>query len=212
MQKVTSTTTIPAVSVPAARLSFASGAATITLLGALHILSPEFDPATRMVSEYALGRYSWVLSLMFLVWALSTIMLFFAIQPHIRSVGGKIGLSLLLISALGMAMAAFFDIRHSLHGLATLLGNPPFVTAAVLISVSLGRNLAWTPARRSLVWTANLPWLSMAVMLAAVFLGFSNTGGQFGPEMLIGWPNRFLILAYCVWLMTAAWWAIRLDR
>jgi hypothetical protein len=212
MQKVTSTANAPAVSLTAARLAFASGAATLALLAVLHILSPEFNPAWRMVSEYALGHFGWVLALMFIAWALNSAALFFALRPHVRTAGGKIGLSLLLIAALGMAMAAFFDVRHSLHGLATLLGNPTFVIAAVLINVSLARTQAWKPARRSLLWTANLPWVSLIVMMAAVLIGLENNGGKFGAEMLVGWPNRLLILAYCVWMMTAAWWANRLDR
>ena len=38
----------------------------ILLLASLHLLSPGFSPSWRMISEYALGRYAWVLSLMFL--------------------------------------------------------------------------------------------------------------------------------------------------
>ena len=34
-------------------------AATILLLAALHVLSPEFDPSWRTVSEYAFGHYGW---------------------------------------------------------------------------------------------------------------------------------------------------------
>jgi hypothetical protein len=57
---------------PAAWLAMIMTAATILLLAALHVLSPEFDPSWRMVSEYALGHYGWVLSLMFLSWAISS--------------------------------------------------------------------------------------------------------------------------------------------
>jgi hypothetical protein len=36
--------------------------------------------------------------------------------------------------------------------------------------------------------------------------------GTFGPEVLIGWPNRFMIVAYSVWLTVVAWRAARLSR
>jgi hypothetical protein len=39
---------------------------------ALHILTQEFDPSWRMISEYALGHYGWLLSLTFLAWGFST--------------------------------------------------------------------------------------------------------------------------------------------
>jgi hypothetical protein len=210
MQKATSTTARPAVPLTAARLSFASGAAALVLLAALHVLSPEFDPSWRMVSEYALGVYKWVLSLMFLAWAASSFALFFAIRPHIRSVGGNIGLGFLLTSALGMSMASVFDITHSLHGLATLVGVPTFPIAAVLISLSLVRSPEWARVRRTLLWTANLTWISLVLMFAMLFIGLTQTGGEFGPSVLIGWPNRLLVAAYCAWLMMTAWHAERL--
>src|SRR3989304_3676603 len=104
MQKVTSTTAKPVAAIPltAARLSFAAAAASLVLLAALHVISPEIDPSWRMVSEYALGNYGWVLALMFLTWALSCVALFLAIKSHIRTVGGKIGLGFLLAAAVGM--------------------------------------------------------------------------------------------------------------
>jgi hypothetical protein len=184
--------------------SFVSAVASLVFLAALHLLSPEFDPSKRMVSEYALGSFSWVLSLMFLAWAFSCVTLFAAIKSQVRTRGGKIGLGLLLLSALGMAMAAFFDVNHNLHGVAALIGMPNLPIAAVLISVSLGRNSSWTMSRRSLIWTAILTWVSLILMNVAIFTGFSQTG-EANPGAWFGWANRFLILAYNIWLMTVAW-------
>jgi hypothetical protein len=196
----------------AARWSVACGAAALVLLAALHVLSPEFDPSWRMVSEYALGNYGWVLALMFLTWALSCVMLFFAIKPHIQTVGGKIGLGFLLAAAVGMSMAAVFDASHDLHGIAAIIGMPSLPIAAMLISVSLVRNPAWSSARRLLLWAANLTWISLVLMFATVFVGLSLSGGEFGPGVLAGWPNRLLVLTYCVWLITVASLADRLQR
>jgi hypothetical protein len=33
-----------------------------------------------------------------------------------------------------------------------------------------------------------------------------------GVIALVGWANRFLILVYCAWVMTAAWHLIRLNK
>jgi hypothetical protein len=163
-----------------------------------------------MVSEYALGNYGWVLALMFLTWALSCVALFVAIKSHIRSVGGKIGLAFLLAAALGMTMGAVFDVNHDLHGLAAMIGMPSLPIAAMLISVSLVRNPAWSAARRTLLWTANLTWISLVLMFATVFIGLSLSGGEFGPGVPAGWPNRLLVVAYCAWLIAVAWTADRL--
>jgi hypothetical protein len=196
----------------AARVSLAAAATSLVVLAALHVISPEFDPSWRMVSEYALGDYGWVLGLMFLSLAASCVSLSFAIKSQIRTVGGKIGLGFLLAAAAGLAMAAMFDVKHDLHGLAAMIGIPSFPIAAMLISVSLVRNRAWSSARRLLLWIANLTWISLVLMIVALAIGLSRSGGEFGPEVLIGWPNRFLIVTYCVWLMGVASGALQLRR
>jgi len=46
---------------------------------------------------------------------------------------------------------------------------------------------------------------TMAVLLA-------QNHGRFGPDVLIGWPNRLLVIAYSGWLMAVAWHATQLSR
>jgi hypothetical protein len=217
MEKVISndaTTTKPvtAISQTAARLSFAAAAMSLVLLAALHVLSPELDPSWRMVSEYASGNYGWVLALMFLSMGLSCVALFFAVKSQAQTIGGKIGLGFLLAAAVGLSMAAKFDFNHDLHGLSAMIGIPSLPIAAMLISLSLVRNQVWSSARRSLLWTANLTWMSLVVMFATLFIGLSQSGGEFGPDVPIGWPNRLLMLAYGGWLMVVAWRAAQLQR
>ena len=66
-------------SLSAAHLTIAVAATALLLLASMHVLSPEYDPAWRMVSEYANSHYGWVLSLMFAAWALSSWALGFTI-------------------------------------------------------------------------------------------------------------------------------------
>jgi hypothetical protein len=179
-------------------------------LASLHFLSPEFDPSWRVVSEYALGRYGWVLSLMFLAWAISSWSLVFAIRPDIKTMAGRIGLIFLVLAGVGEALAAVFDVSWPvLHGLAGLLGVPTVPIAATLIGVSLGRAEAWAPARKRLRWTAIFTWLSLALMAAAMM---TLKRGIAGVQVPIGWPNRLLVVIYAVWAMSVAWRAIGLHR
>jgi hypothetical protein len=198
----------------AARLSFAAAGTLLVAVVALHFLEPGFDPSWRMVSEYALGRYGWLLTLGFLAWAASYASLVVAVRPHIRTTGGMIGLIWLLVNALGATMGAIFPIdpitsspdagttSGILHGVGALLGIPTFPIAVTLISRSLLRNPAWASSRRSLVWMVGLVWLSIAVFVIAMATMFRGT---MGPEVLIGWPNRLLILADSAWVMVVAW-------
>jgi Protein of unknown function (DUF998) len=105
--------------IPAARLAIGASLATLIFLASLHVLSPEFDPSWRMVSEYAVGHYGWVLSLMFLAWGISSWALAGAIWAQVTTKAGKAGLSFLLVAGIGEAMAAVFDIRHDVgHSIA----------------------------------------------------------------------------------------------
>ena len=213
---VTVTRQVAVNSQTAARLSFAAGITTLALLAALHILSPELDPSWRMVSEYANGQYGWVLSLMFVAWAVSSWALAFTVWPQVKTTAGKIGLVFLIAAGVGEAMASVFDINHSLHGLAAMIGIGSLPVAAMLISVSLGRTQAWSAAKKALLWTANLTWVSV-ILMAATFIilivTYTQAGGEMTSEVtvlppgviaLVGWANRLLIVAYCVWVMTVA--------
>ena len=225
MQKTASTTIQSINSLTVARLAIAAAAAVLLLLAGLHVLSPEFDPSWRMVSEYANGHYGWVLSLMFASWALSSWALAFTIWPQLKTAVGKTGLVFLIAAGVGEAMASVFDINNPLHSVAAMIGIPSLAIAAMLISVSLGRSQGWGTAKKTLLWTANLTWVSLALMAVTVaifFVTYKQAGGDMtggvittlppGVVALGGWANRLLVLAYNVWLMTAAWQAIKLRH
>ncbi|AJY73522.1 DUF998 domain-containing protein [Paenibacillus beijingensis] len=212
------------ISQTAARLSWASAVLFLVLLAALHVIKPEFDPSWRMVSEYAIGRNGWVMTVAFLSLSVSCAALFVAIRSQIRTAGGYVGLTLLLISAAAIAAAAFFTIdpitaskdslttHGNLHGLASMIGNPGLTIAAILISRSLTRAPSWSPARRSILWMSNLIWICLLLMLLTLAVMLPGSGGKFGPDVLIGWPNRLLMAAYGAWLISAASRALKLHR
>jgi hypothetical protein len=204
------------ISMTAAWLALATAAATILLLASLHVLSPEFDPSWRMVSEYANGRYDWVLSLMFASWGVSSWALAFAIRSEVRPLAGKIGLVFLIAAGIGEAMASVFDINHEpLHDIAGFIGVLSLPVAAMLIGVCLGRMPSWSAAKKALLWTANLTWICvvlLVVSLVALGVTFTRAGGHVpadrkapppgarlpaGTVALAGYANR------CWWSFTA---------
>jgi hypothetical protein len=208
-------------------LAIGMSVAVLVLLAILHILSPEFNPAWRMVSEYANGKYPTILSAMFFLWGASSWALAYTLWPHLQTTAGKIGLLFLVLAGIGEAMAAVFDINHKLHGLSAMIGIPSLSIAAMLISVALVRTESWSIARNSLLWTANLTWVSillMAIAFAVMMATYAQVGGDMSasaevvttlPEgviALVGWANRFLIVVYCAWVMTVAWYAIKFNQ
>jgi hypothetical protein len=222
----TTTKPMTRISLPAARLAIATAVTALLLLASLHILSPEFDPAWRMVSEYAYGHFGWMLSLMFLAWGISAWALTAAIWSQVPNKAGKIGLWLLIIAGLGEAMASVFDINHDTgHTIAGILGIVGFPIAALLLSVSLGRLQAWHEAKKPLLWIANLSWISIVLLAATLVLmtvQFMHVnGGQLpshapaslppGVVGLDGWADRLFVLSNCLWIVMVAWQAIKLQ-
>ena len=208
-------------------LAIGMSIAVLVLLVSLHFLSPEFNPAWRMVSEYANGQYAWVLSLMFFLWGAGSWALAYVLLPHLQTTMGKIGLIFLVLAGIGEALAAVFDINHKLHSVSALIGIPSLAIAAMLISITLVRTPSWSIARNSLLWTANLTWVSILLMglaFAVMMATYAQAGGDLsanaevvttlpnGVIALVGWANRFLIVVYCSWVMTVAWQAIKLSK
>jgi hypothetical protein len=211
---------VVAVSSAAARLSFAAAATFVVLLAALHFIKPELDPSWHFISEYAIGEYGWIMVLAFLSLAIGYVSLFVALLSQLRTIAGRIGLALLLVSALGLTIAAIFTTdpitvsenavttEGTLHNLGGTLGIAmPF--AAVLIGWKLARNPAWSSARRPLLWATALALVAFLVSFVSLGVMVSWNGGEFGPDVLVGWPNRIETVAYSVWLMVVARQAIR---
>jgi Protein of unknown function (DUF998) len=211
---------VAAVSRTAALVAFAGAATFVILLGALHLIKPELDPSWHFISEYAIGEYGWIMVLAFLSLALSYVSLFVAIRSHLQTIAGRIGLALLLVSALGLTIAAIFTTdpitvsedavttEGNLHNLGGTLGIAmPF--AAGLIGWKLARNPAWSSAKRPLLWATGLALVAFVASFTSMGVMVSQSGGEFGPDVLIGWPNRLEILAYCVWLMTVTRQAVK---
>lgn len=210
----------------AARFSILVSLLTLLLLVTLHILSPEFDPAWRMVSEYANGNHALVLSLFFALWGISTWALAYAIWSQVKTKAGRIGLYFLIAAGVGEVMASVFDINHSLHSLASLIGIPSLAIAAMLISKSLVKDEAWANAKKSLLWTANLTWISillMAISFVILMVTFTQSGAEMPTDSttvtvlpagvigLVGWANRFLIIVYNVWVIFVAKHSLKIN-
>ncbi len=200
----------------AAYLAFAATAISCLSLLLLHLLSPEFSPSWRMVSEYANGRYPWVLTIVFVSWAFSSFALIAALWPLSVTGLGKVALLLLFLGGIGQTMGGAFDINHKLHGAAAMIGIPSICAAAVVVTMALKHANGITPP--SLV-IANLPWISLALMAGAFALFFSalksagvDVSGQSTPlkelpggvSGYVGWANRLIFATTYLWVSLTA--------
>jgi hypothetical protein len=200
----------------------AAAALFLLLLAALHVLKPEVDPSWHMISDYEIGRYGFVMVLAFVSLAVSSASLFIAIRSQVHTVAGYIGLGCLLACAAALLGGGIFTTdpvtatgdqlttHGTLHGLSALVGISSMPFAATLISWSLTLNTAWAAPRGRLFGAAGLVWLSLVVFGVSVAVLLPQGGGKFGPQVVIGWQNRLMMVTYCVWLVTVGWPLTRL--
>lgn len=207
----------------AAYITIAASVTFLVLLTILHFLKPEIDPSWRLISEYQIGDYGWLMSVAFFTLAVGQVSFFFAIRPFAKGLSGRIALALILLSIAGFIIVGLFPPdpittprelysfsmkMHSYAGLPALLGMP-------LITLFM----SWSLLRKSKQWASVFArsWLLALTIIAWASLIAWNVGSSaqniapgVPPEQYewIGWPNRVFILAYCLWLIVAAQGAI----
>lgn len=200
----------------AARLSFISTSLFLVLLTLLHFINPKLEPSWHFISEYGIGETGWMMNLAFLALGISYISLYIAIRPQLpRTLMARIAIATLWISASGLIIAGIFvtdplmtaesarTTTGKMHNLGGTLGLAmPF--AALLTSLAIIKNKIWAGSKRKLLGAAGLALAGFLIAMISLGVMLSASGGKFGPDVSIGWPNRFEILTYCIWLLVMA--------
>jgi hypothetical protein len=193
-------------------LSLVSVAVFLLLLVVLYFLEPEFNPP-HLISEYQLGRLGWLMSLAFFCLGSGSLFLSRTLWPDLPTRGGRLGRCWLLLIGIGYIGAGIFAPNpasviesrvHGLFGIFVIFSSP---IAFTLLSRGLARDPRWSGASRLLNWATLLARLGLLSFYAsiAILYGAAHASGT----VAIGWTNRFMIAAYCTWLMVAARQAIK---
>lgn len=185
----------------------------VALLALLHVIKPEINPAWRFISEYALGKNGWLMNLTFFAWASAYLFLFFTFRKHLKTIVGKIGLVMLLISSAGLLLAGIFTTdaittethttSGTLHNLGGTLGMA-MPLSALFICIAIWKNPLWVGVRRSVLWATIFALIGFVVSAGSLGYMFSQSNGKPGPDVWVGLPTRFEILTYCLWLITVS--------
>lgn len=186
----------------------------------LHFLSPEYDPSWRMISEYAMGKYKYVLTAFFILSGVCTLMLPFLLWSETSTLWAKIGLVLVVLSGIGAVMGGLFDLKHPLHGTAFALGVPTIAVGALLVSYHLVNKAEWSQYSSATLWSAHAIWISivlMGVSMAVMMNGFKQAGIPMGPDAtppesvpsgviaVAGYFNRLVVVCNTVWIIVMAY-------
>jgi hypothetical protein len=206
----------------AARLALVANGVFVALLGALHGLKSDLDPSWHFLSEYAIGRWGWLMQGAFLALAVANLGTFATIRPWLRTTAGNIGSALFLAGTCGTALAGLCitdpintpseaqTLSGLLHNIGGGLGLLGFV-GTLIFSVRLLREPAWRTARLAVGIATTLIVLGFLYSFVSIASLTAQHNGVFSPETPIGWPNRVGILSGCAWLAIIAWQARQID-
>ena len=194
----------------------------LVILILLHFLKPEFNPTWRMISEYEIGRFGWMMRLAFFCWGASLLSLSIVIRSSLEgSLSGIIGFwwfLLLTIALLGAGVFKTNDITdntpnpaNTLHALCGAIVILTFPIAATIVRNGLLQNDAWMAVRGQLTWGTVLVWLGLVSFFASIMISrvIDPSAGRVGPQVYLGWPNRFMVFTYLIWLVLIAYGAIQ---
>jgi len=190
----------------ALRVAAFGALALLAVVVLMHVLKPEMEPTWRFVSEYAIGRLGWLMTLGFMAWAASAIALSIAVRPVMTNAKGRAGASLLTIVGVALVVAGIFrqdpvtstpeqaTTEGMMHALASMVGIPGIPIAALLISSGL-------PAERktgAVRLAAHATWISLSLMIAYLAYAVPRAGG-FNASVYAGVMNRIVVIAYIGW-------------
>jgi hypothetical membrane protein len=201
---------------PALRVATGGAIGLLAILALLHVVKPEMEPSWRFVSEYAVGRLGWLMTLGFLAWAASCLALSIAARPVMTNARGRAGTWILAIVGVALVLAGIFPqdpvtstpdqatTAGMMHAVASMIGIPGIPIAAMLISSGLPAD----GGNRGVRLAAHATWISLALMVAYLAFAVPRAGG-FNPSVYAGFMNRLVVLAYIAWQLVLA---RRLER
>jgi hypothetical membrane protein len=196
-----------------ARAAIIFGIAFLALLALLHFLKPEFHPSWHLISEYEIGEYGYLMVIAFFCWGAGFLALTLSLWHQLPSVGGTIGKWWLLIISIALFGAGIFttnpiteEVRSTTDRLHALSGAMMIFTlpiASLLISRSLTKSRGFASQKAQIIWLEVFVWVGLLAFFGALVI-YKPQGRQYNETVLIGWPNRFMVFTYTLWLIGIA--------
>lgn len=185
-----------------ARLALGLLVLTCLLFGLVHVLKPDYDVRTYMISHYAIGKHGWVMKLTFMTWSAGLLSLTVSLLLSERSSWPRrIGAALLIVTSAGMVVSGLYDTalpgmpdtpESDIHDGSFYVNVFSMLVAMPLISIGL----------RSAAWRAFRPTgLALAALVVLAFVLFFST---LHKGMPYGITNRIFAAALLAWMIGLA--------
>jgi hypothetical membrane protein len=169
----------------------------------LHLLRPDYAPATNFISNYAVGRYGWIMTTWFLAMSCGLLTLAIGLYCNgLSSIRARLGLFLFVIAAIGLVVSAVYptDVPGApstrsgdIHGMSFLVNVGSIFIATVLLSASFAHHPTWRSYRRT-------AWMLTALMV----VGFAVQFLTLHKGMPYGLANRFFVVVLFAWLFAVS--------
>lgn len=169
----------------------------------LHGLRPDYTPVDHMISDYAVGRFGWVMTTAFVAMSAGCLTLGLGMAlAGPPSLPGRAAVLLLWVATIGLLTTAVFptDLETAattttgnIHTVSFLVNVISLILCALLFADSLWKSDEW----RSYRWTGS----ALAIALLAAFIAQFLTLHRGAPY---GLTNRLFVAMLMVWFVATA--------
>jgi hypothetical membrane protein len=183
----------------------------VLALALLHLLRPDYTVVDHMISDYAVGRYGWIMTTAFASAAIGCLVLGIGLLREGPKVWlGRAGAGLLIICALGLAVTAIFptDLETApstrtgdIHAISFLVNIFAVLFAAIALALSYRRSEHWRRRRAA--------GAGFAALLLIAFLAQFFTLHKGAPY---GLTNRAFVAILMAWLISTSLWLRAASR
>jgi hypothetical protein len=179
------------------------------LLVVLIFLRPDLPVYSTTISEWAIGKFGWLMQGAFFTSALGYLFLGLALLDELKGFWGKAGLMFLFVCFLGTTGVGLFvtdpyppDLRITTTLIHTICGTLAMVLlpiAALLICFHLAH------PEKAVKLIGFIPLVAFAGFIIHLNLYVIPLGKNgVGPNVPIGYPPRILFFSYHIWLVIVA--------
>ncbi|HEY6901095.1 MAG TPA: DUF998 domain-containing protein [Puia sp.] len=174
----------------------------------LHVLRPDYTLRTHMISDYAVGRYGWVMTTWFIAMSSGCLMLVFGLAGSgLKTVWFKIGAGLMCVASIGLVISALFptDLEEAtstqtgnIHAISFFINIVSIIFSAAFLTVGFRSHPLW----RSFQGTA-------VVLTLLVFIAFFIQFFTLHRGAPYGLTNRLFVVVLFAWFLITS---MRLRR
>jgi hypothetical protein len=185
---------------------------------AMHFIQPDLRPIDHTISEYALGRWGWLMTLGWVVGGVAVLALALGLRRSLTpSTTVRVSIGLMVLSGLvGFIASGLFrtDVPDAegitgytgsgqLHDVAGLIGFLALLVGAFILATVFAQDPRWSPMAGPTRWFA---WAMLGWLVVRVAVAVAQLVGSGGLVQRIVWP---IMLG---WLALVGWRMRRLGR